>query len=280
MEPSLVHSRDNRRKDRRKAHADGLERIRDGHHDTVGARLFGPEEKHHHPEAGTHQERRHELAETERERILQESAGNRFARAEGHIGELPAQQHKMDAETDNLSGEKAERKGMRNVQEIERDGHRRSKCHRQEGIHEHRILRATIAFRRRAEHIGAHIEQERKRVPGHFLRNERREGAHENDRRTEQGNSGRNPEGFHDAVVRRTPGKFVLRKIPVKALVEAQCSGVRNSEEECLRRHENTKLGSTENTRHNERQERAANLEDCTHNIDDHGFFQELAISL
>ena len=159
---------------------------------------------------------------------------------------------------------------MRNIQEVKRNRHCRSKRHRKEGIHEHGVLRAAIAFGSGTEDECAHIEQKRNAVPRKFLGNVGRKGAYKNHERAEKRNQGRHPERIHDAVIGRAVVQLVLRKVPIQALIESKRCRVGNGQKKRLRRDKDSKFGGTKYTRHQKSQKRAANLEDCPHNVDNH----------
>ena len=167
---------------------------------------------------------------------------------------------------------------MGNAHKVERNRSRGSKRNGEEGIHEHRILRATISFGSGAENIRSDIEQKRQRIPRKFLGNVGRKGTYKNHRRAEDCNGRRNPEGFHNTIIGIAAVQFVLRQIPVQTLIEPERRGVCNRQEKRLSRNKDTKLSGAKNTRHHESQKRAANLEDSPHHVYDHRLFQELTV--
>ena len=173
----------------------------------------------------------------------------------------------------HLAHKQAQRKGVGDSHKVECNGGCRCKSHRQKGIHEYGVLRTAIAFGGSAKDIGAHIEQKRKGVPGEFLGNVGREGAHKNHRRAKNRNSCRNPEGFHDAVVSGAAVQAVLWQVPVQALVEPERCRVRNGQKEGLGRYKDSKFSGAKNTCHHESQKRTANLEDCPHDVYNHRLF-------
>ena len=198
--------------------------------------------------------------------------------AQGHFGELSADQNKVHAETHHLTHQKAERKRMGNSHKMERNRSRRSQGHSKERIHEHRILRTAVSFGGGTKDIGTHVEQQRQGVPRKFLGNVGRKRAHENHGRAKDCNRRRNPKRFHNPVVAGAVVQAILRKIPIQTFIESKRCRMGYSQKERLRRNEDTKFSGAKNTRHHKSQQRAANFEDCPHDVYDHRLFQKLTV--